>query len=408
MPTFICKATTDAGEAVTREIEAASRKELMRTLKSLSLSPLEVEERAARQGQSAPSLKSRLAGGRVSGKELTLLTAQLSALVNAKMNLAKALAALEEQSSGANVKALVSSLLEEIRKGVSLSEALAARPGVFPPLYVNMVKVGETGGMLDKALQRLVEMRTKDEELAGKIKSALAYPCVMAAVMIASVIVMLAFVIPRFNGIFSQAGGSLPFPTKAVLASSSFLESWWWLLLIAAALAAAGCAQLLRKREFKVKFDRLKLSLPVLGGILRTVCLSRFSFSMGALLSGGVPMLKALEATAPVAGNAFIEEALRQAAQELREGSSLSAALRRRPEVFPALMTGMVGTGEDSGSLNDTLGNLGEYFRKESEANVNTLTTLLEPLMIVSMGGVVGFIVSAILLPIFNISSSVR
>lgn len=408
MPKFKYKAVNSSGRSVEDELDAESRQDMMLKLNALSLTPLEVSE-AESTAHASPALGRLFSNGRISGKNITQFTSQLSALINAKMNLAKALQALERQNEGAGkISTIISALLADVNKGKPLSDALEAYPQYFSDMYVNMVRVGETGGVLDSSLQRLVEMRLKDEDLSGKIKGALAYPAVMALVMIASLIVMLTFVIPKFSGIFTQMGTSLPFSTKVVLATSNFLESWWWLVIIAAACATAGGIWLLRKNEYMEKFDKLKLSVPVIGNILREMSISRYSLSMGALLTNGVSMMKALEAAVPVTGNLFIENALRQISSEVREGSSFSAALRKKGEIFPILMTGMVGTGEESGSLDEMLNNVGEYFRKESEKKINTLTTLFEPVMIIVMGGIVGFIISAILLPIFNVSTSIH
>lgn len=408
MPKFKYKAISSSGRSVADEIDAADRNDLMAKLNSLSLTPLEISA-AESSGPKAPALGNLFKSGRISGKTITQFTSQLSALINAKMNLAKALQALERQNEGSGkISSVISALLAEVNKGKPLSDALEAYPEYFSDMYVNMIRVGETGGVLDSSLQRLVEMRLKDEDLTGKIKGALAYPAVMALVMLASLIVMLTFVIPKFSGIFTQMGTSLPFTTRVVLATSDFLESWWWLVLIVAASAIAGGVWLLRKNEYREKFDRFKLSIPILGNILREMSISRYSLSMGALLTNGVSMMKALDAAVPVTGNLFIEKALREISTQVREGSPFSSALRKKGEIFPVLMTGMVGTGEESGSLDEMLNNVGEYFRKESEKKINTLTTLFEPVMIVVMGGIVGFVISAILLPIFNVSTSIH
>lgn len=409
MTKFRYKAANSNGQTVQDTIEALDRKDLMSKLRALSLSPLEIREEAdGSQSKEISFLKKRFSGGRVTRKNITQFTSQLSALVNAKMNLAKALNSLKNQSVNEGMQAIISSLLDDVQRGKNLSEALEAYPAHFSSMYINMIKIGEVGGVLDQALERLVDMRTKDEQLIGQIKGALAYPCVMAAVMLGSIIVMLTFVIPKFSGVFSQMGGSLPFTTRVVLGTSDFLKTWWWLVIIVLGALVGLGYYLLKKDEYRLKFDRFKLELPIFGHILKAICISRFSLSMGALLSSGVSMMKALDATVSITGNFFIEKALRQIAQEVREGSSLSESLRRKDYIFPSLMIGMAGTGEDAGSLDEMLSNVGEFYRKESEAKINTLTTLLEPVMIVVMGGIVGFIVSAILLPIFNVSTSIH
>lgn len=405
MATFRYKAINAAGRTVEDGMEANDRKELIAKLKDISLIPFEIAEKKSHSHQ----LSINFFGGKhVSGRDITQFTAQLSALVNAKMNIAKALKSLARQNGEKGMDLIITSLLNDVNKGKSLSDALEAYPQYFSSLYLNMIRIGEIGGVLDKALQRILEMRQKDEELLGKIKGALAYPCVMALVMLGSVIILLTFVIPKFSGIFSQMGAALPLTTRIVISLSGFLAAWWWLLLVVIIAAFASVRYLLRKDEYKLKFDQFKFSMPLLGRIIKGICISRYSLSMGALLSSGVSMMKALEATVPVSGNFFMETALKQISAEVREGASLSAALHKRENIFPALMTGMVATGEESGSLDEMLNNAGEYFRKEAEGRINTLTTLFEPVMILVMGGIVGFIISAILLPIFNISTSIH
>jgi type II secretory pathway component PulF len=406
MPIFIYKAQDANGKIIENEISVSGKRELIIKLKEQSLVPLEINEK---KSEVHSGLTGKGFGNKkVTRKNITQFTSQLSALVNAKMNLAKALAALERQSANEKMKAIINSLLADVEKGKNLSDALEAYPQYFSSLYINMVRVGELGGVLDKALQRLVQMRVKDEELMGKIKGALAYPSIMALVMFGSIVVMLTFVIPKFSGVFTQMGTNLPFATRVVLAGSYFMEYWWWLVILVGVLVGLGVYALLRKEEYRLKFDTFKLKIPILGKIIQEICLSRFALSMGALLSSGVSIMKSLESTVPITGNLLIERALKQIAEEVRQGSSLSEAMRKRHLVFPALMTGMVGTGEDAGSLDEMLDNVGEYYRKESEDRINTLTTLLEPVMIVVMGSIVGFIISAILLPIFDVSTSIH
>lgn len=407
MPRYFYKALNSSRKMVEETVEAGSRKELAERFRNLALVPLEVrEETVAAAGSHSNFL--RFSGKHVSRKQITQFTTQLSALINAKMNLAKALKALEKQSTGEAMAQIISALFSEVEKGKNLSDALEDYPEYFSPLYVNMIRVGEVGGVLDKSLERLVDMRTKDEDLIGKVKGALTYPCIMALVMIGSIVVMLTFVIPKFSGVFTQMGTSLPFSTRVVLGLSEILKEWWWLIIIiGTALSFAGYF-LARKDKNRMVIDRLKLRFPVFGKVAMDLCISRFSLAMGALLGNGVSMMKALDSTVPITGNFFIETTLREVAEEVRQGASLSEALRKRAAVFPALMIGMAGTGEEAGSLDEMLHNVGEYYRKESEEKIGTMTTLLEPIMIVVMGSVVGFIVSAILLPIFDVSTSIH
>jgi len=409
MPLYHYKALNANGSQVEADLEAADRKSLMLLLRESSLTPLEVTESAVTPSAFIPSRRFPWRSGRVTRKTITRFTIQLSALVKSGMNLAKALAALERQcDDGDGMKPLLRGVIDEVQRGRNLSEALERYPAYFSPLYVNMIRIGETGGVLDKSLQRLVEMRSRDEELIGRIKGALTYPAVMGAVMLASVAVMLTFVVPRFNGVFAQMGTGLPLPTRIVIASGSFLAVWWWLVLLLLGGSVTAAMYLLRRDEFRIGFDRYKLQLPLLGRIIHDICLARYSLSLSALLGGGVPMMKALEATIPVTGNRYVEDRLRQVVREVREGGSLSHSLRQRGEVFPNLMAGMVGTGEETGNLDEMLENIGEYYRRESEEKIGTLTTMFEPAMIVIMGGIVGFIVAAIILPIFNVSSSIH
>jgi len=408
MPIFTYKAMAADGRTITADMEADNRNALMQKLRQLSLSPLEIQEKNVTSTGTDVAFKDYFSRKKVASREITLFTTQLSALISAKMNLSKALNTLEAQEENNAMKVLIATLAADVNKGKNLSEAMEAYPRYFSSLYINMIKVGEVGGVLDKTLQRIVSMRARDEELLGKIKGALTYPLIMACVMLSSIVVMLTFVIPRFSGIFSQMGTSLPLATKIIIGLSVFLKSWWWLLLLLLVAVTITGMKMLRDEKWRLEFDRCKLRLPVLGRTLQQVCLSRYSLSMGALLSGGVSMMKALDATIPVTGNSFIEKSLREISREVREGGSLSSALRKRGDVFPSIMSGLIGTGEEAGNLDEMLNNVGEYFRKESESRINTITNLFEPVMIVVMGGIVAFIISAILLPIFDVSTSIH
>lgn len=402
MSAFSYKAIDGQGNIACGELEAADENEVLERLRTLELSPVAVVLSKPSGRGGAPRRR------KVTRRDVTHLTNQLSALLNAKLPLSKALQALENQAPEGELKLMAADLGRMVREGTHLSDALAAYPGHFSGLYRSMVKAGEVGGVLEQSLAGVSRMLEKDEELKSRVKGALTYPMIMSVVMALSVIVLITFVVPRFTGVFADMGASLPMPTKILVAVSDFFVKGWWAMGGAIALAAFLASRYAKTERGKLALDLLKLNLPVAGALVREMSLARFSLTLGTLLDSGVPILQAMDATRDVSGNSHIGRILDGLKREVQEGRSLSQALSRHDSLFPALVVGMVATGEETGNLPEMLSNIGRYFSGEADLKIKRLTTLLEPVIILVMGLLVGFIIVSMLLPVFEMTMMVK
>ena len=268
--------------------------------------------------------------------------------------------------------------------------------------------MGEVGGVLDESLLRISAMRKKDQAMVSKLKSATTYPIVMCLVMFASIGVLVGFVVPKFISAFGDMGIVLPLPTRILIFLSDFLGKWWWALLIGLILIIIVFVKYKKTSNGQFVLDKFKLRIPQVGQLIHEVALSRFTLSLGSLVGSGVSLVQALEATADITGNAYISASLQTLIAEVKEGEPLSATFQKRPFFFPNLAVEMTQTGEETGNLDEMLENLGSYYQEESDKKIEFVSTLMEPVIIVVMGVVVGFIVMAMMLPIFDISTSLH
>jgi len=394
-------AINSAGEEVRGQLTADQEQQVFAGLEAQGLTPLSIAPVAA-------SSRTRLfARKRIKRADIVNMTSQLASLMQAKLPLIKALDALQ-RTAHPSLGVLLADISSRVAQGEPLARVLEQYPQHFPPLYRSMVQAGEAGGIFPEALKQVAANQERDLEARSKMKGAMTYPLIMVAVMLLSVVVLLTFVIPRFTGVFSGMGVAMPLPTRALIFVSDGLVAWWW-LFAGAGLGLYGLVRaVLARPEGRLKVERYKLRLPGVGGIVRDMSLSRFLGSLGALLENGVPMLEALEATRDVAGNGWIKLALEDVHKEVREGDALSGALAARGELFPDLVQGMVGTGEEAGNLPEMLLSAGDYYAREGGRKMSTLTTMAEPMIILVMGLMVGFIIISMLLPIFQMTMSVK
>ena len=400
MAAFLYKAVDPSGKVVEGRLAVPDRPALMEWLRGKRLNPLEVSEDRMAPGRGRRS--------RIRSRDVLHFTDQLAALLEAGLPLARGLASLQEQAGNMNVADLLGDLTRRVKEGESFAVALGAHPKHFSGMYTSMVKSGEMSGTLPVALARLSEIMEKNQELTSRVKSAMTYPLVMACVMLVSVVVLLTFVVPRFTEIFRQMGATLPVPTRILLFISHSLTHWWWVYFVLATALAMWYGLLQRSPEGREWLDRQKLRLPLVGPVLIQITVSRLSLTLSTLLANGVSILAALDAVEEVAGNVYVAGLVRGIRGEVRQGGLLSASLRQRSDFFPPLLAGMVATGEESSDIAGMLNRTGIYFRKESDTAIAVFTTLLEPVMIVAMGVVVGFIVMSILLPVFDMQAMVK
>ena len=401
---FSYKAMDSSGHVVEGQLTSANKSELIKELKKLRLSPISIDIKSSSKNQKKKLISSK----KITKNDISNFTTRLAALTKAKMPLAKALESIKKQSEKEELTKLVTDVYERIQSGSTLSDALAEYPKYFSKLYLNLIKIGEVGGVLEESLLRIAEIRKRDQEIASTLKSALTYPVIMFIVMVASIIVLVTFVVPNFTGAFGDMGITLPIPTQILIAISGFMEKWWWAVFGAVAAIIIGFIQYISKEEGRLAFDKFKLNAPLIGNLVHEIALSRFTSSLGSLLKSGISLTQAMDATIEVTGNAFITKLLSSALQEVNEGLSVSATFKKRPAFFTNLCIEMAQTGEDSGNLDEMLENVGKYYSDESSLKIKTLTSLMEPLIIVIMGVVVGFIVMSMMLPIFDISTSIH
>jgi general secretion pathway protein F len=314
------------------------------------------------------------------------------------------LSILAELAERPEMKRIVADVLQSVQRGKSLAEALAAHPKVFPPIYVNMVKAGEIGGVLDHVLNRLTDYLERAGELRDEVRSAMVYPIILTITAFASVTVLLTYVLPKFAAIFAQAGHALPFSARMLLGTSQMMRSYWWAGLLVGVLGTFGVMHYIRTPGGRLQWDQLKLRLFLLGELTRKVAVARFARTLGTLLRSGVPMLQALDIVRDVSGNLVIAQAIDEVKVGVRGGSGVAGPLSHTG-AFPQLALQMIGVGEETGKLDEMLLQVAEYFDKEVRQQVKRLTSLLEPVLLLVGGVVVGFVVLSMFSAIFSINN---
>ena len=382
------------------EIEAPDRSAAVGELRRRAILVTKIAEK------SAPRVTFKF-GGKVSDKEMAIFTRQFSTMIDAGLPLVQCLNILAEQSDSKTLRSVTSQVARNVEGGSTLADALRRHPRTFDDLFTNLVEVGEAGGILDVVLQRLSAYIEKAAALKRKVKAAMVYPSAIIGVAIMVVIFMLTFVIPTFAQMFKDLGADLPLPTKVVLWLSTFVRTY--ILLIIAAMI--GCVLALRSyyrtEGGRATIDALMLKLPIFGTLIRKVAVARFTRTLGTLVQSGVPILDGLRITARTAGNKVVEKAVLQCRAAVTEGKTLAEPLRVSG-VFPPMVTQMISVGEQTGALDAMLSKIADFYDDEVDTAVSTLTSLLEPIMIVFLGVVVGGLVVAMFLPIFKLVTLVK
>ena len=345
---------------------------------------------------------------RVSTKDVSVFTRQLSTLLGAGIPLVPSLSVLIAQTKNQLLKQTLAQIREQVNEGKSLTQGMLNFPRIFPPFYVNMIRAGESSGTINLVLERLADFSENQQALMSKIRSALAYPIIMLFIGSAVIFLLMTFVVPKITGIFTDMHQTLPLITIVLIAISNFLKSFWWLILILLAAAIAAFKYMTTGTEAgKRLWDTAKLKIPVWGQVNRKIAIARFCRTLATLLQSGVPLLSSMEIVRNVVNNILIGEAISKASKDVEEGKGLSGPLTQSG-LFPPMVTEMVAVGEQSGTLEKMLNRVATAYETESQSDIMVMTSLLEPLMILVMGLVVGFIVISILLPIFEMNQLVR
>ncbi|MHC4087643.1 MAG: type II secretion system F family protein [Planctomycetota bacterium] len=347
-------------------------------------------------------------------KDILNFTNQLSVMIRAGISLLDALESIAEQCDNQKFKVIILDLKTQIEAGQSFSQALAEHPNVFSNLYINMVGAAEASGSLSEMLQKLAEYLDREAETSSQVKSACVYPVIIAVMAVAVTIFLLVFVLPRFALVFAGKEHLLPLPTKALMATSAFLRNYWYLIIPAVGVELWGFWYFVRTSFGKVWWDRMKLVLPLIKTLCRCLYITRSLHTMGVLSRAGVPILNTISITAQISGNIFYKEMWLQVYEDVRQGKKIADSLHghakgvgKRSGLMPSNVVQMIRSGEDSGTMSDVLRDISEYYARELTTIIKTVTSMIEPIMIVLMGVLVGFIAMSIILPIFKMSSLV-
>jgi type IV pilus assembly protein PilC len=397
MPSFVYTARTAQGELKSATIDAASKDDVVAQLRRLRMNVVKVEEAS----KTKPKTK-----GSIAMRDIVIFTRQFSTMINSGLPLVQALDILSKQSENPVLQAVTRQVVFDVESGHTVADALAKHPNAFTELYVNMVAAGEAGGILDTILMRLATFMEKNDALVRKVKGAMIYPGVIMGVAGTAITVLLLFVIPTFEDMFASVGLALPLPTRIVIGMSNFLQNYWWLVGVGLFLAFQGLKRYYATSDGQLAIDRLLLKAPVLGDVLRKSSVSRFTRTLGTLISSGVSILDGLEITAKTAGNRVVSDAILASRASIAGGDTISAPLARS-QVFPPMVISMIAVGEQTGGLDEMLSKIADFYDEEVDAAVSGLLALLEPMMIVFLGVVVGGMVVAMYLPIFDMINAV-
>lgn len=403
MPVYEYKGLNRAGKTVKGIHDAETRNALRQALQAKGIFVTKIYEG---KGEASRGEVSAQMFARVSLQDIAILTRQMATLIRAGIPLVEALTALSEQSDKEELTRTISDIRRKVNEGSSLANALSDHPKHFSNLYVNMVKAGESSGNLDVVLARLTEFIDAQIDLRSKLIGAMIYPVLMMVVGVVVLLLIFAFVIPKVTAIFQDQGEALPWITSLLIGISEFLGNWWFLLMPGTVAAAFGFVYWKRSEQGIRIWDRFVLKVPVFGKLIRMVAISRFASTLGTLLASGVPLLTALDIVKNILGNSRLVEVIEDARVNIREGESIAQPLKRSGE-FPPLVTHMIAVGERSGQLEEMLENVAASYKQQTDIQIQSMTKLLEPLMIVGLGIGVAVIVFAVMLPILELNQTV-
>ena len=405
--TFAYKVRDQTGKLIEGQLDAEDATLVVGKLRQMGYTPIAVEAKSAAKMKLKGDIKIPGMSGRVKMKDVAVFSRQFAVMINSGLSLIRSLAILAEQTENKELARVVGEVRLDVEKGVSLSAAISKHPKVFSRLYVAMVRSGEVGGVLDAVLMRLADTIESQVELRRKVKSAMTYPVVALSICILISAAMLLFIVPQFKAIYVDLGGELPLPTRVLISLSDLLKSYFLIVFLLVGVGVYLFKRWIKTEQGRIKFDALKLRLPVMGLLVRKTALARFSRTLAALTRSGVGILEALDIVAETAGNETVAIALRDTQSAVKRGDTLARPLAQH-EVFPAMVTQMIAVGEETGALDEMLDKIADFYDQEVTATVDALTSLIEPLMIVVMGTIVGGMVISLYLPMFNIIKLIK
>ncbi len=404
MPLYEYKGLTTHGKAQKGTKEAPNKAALRDALLKNGIYLSEAVEKTGAKSADGSSGPAQIKiGGRVTKQDIKDFTSSFCTLQKAAIPLVECLNALADQAEKETLKAALTDIKAKVSEGSSLANAMADYPKMFDTLYISMVRAGESSGALDIVLERLTGFLESQLRLKSRVTGAMVYPIIMIVIGVVLLSVLLIFIVPRVTKLFDQQRKELPGITKFLLASSDFMMHWWWTLIIAGIALGYAFKKWTATPAGRLKWDTFVLKIPILGGVIRMISISRFAKTLSTLLASGVPLLKALEIVKSILGNKVLSNVVEDAHDSIKAGESLAAPLKRSNE-FPPLMIHMISVGEKAGRLEEMLNSVADTYEEQVNVRVDAMTTMLEPLMIVVMGGTIGFVVFAIMLPIMQLS----
>jgi type IV pilus assembly protein PilC len=402
MATFVFKAMDLAGVPAGGEVEAVSKQDVADQLKERGLVVIDIAHKYRSKELNLELLS------RVKANDLAVATRQLSTMVSSGMTILRALYVLESQTKSKLLRESMGAVRRDVEAGLLLSDALERHPKVFSPLYVAMVRAGETGGVLEESLLRTADQLEKDASLRRQIRAAMIYPTLVITFAVVVLLALVAFLIPVFENVFKQFPGKLPALSQFMVNFSHLLTRQWYVLIVAVIVMVVGFLAFKRSAWGRPRWDAFKLRIPMkIGDVVQKVSIARWARTFSALVSAGVPIIQAIEITGKTAGNAVVERAMADVITSVKAGGTIAQPLREAP-VFPAMVSHMIGVGEETGALDAMLTKIAEFFEDEVAAAVKALTSILEPVMIIAVGSIVGVIVISMYLPLFSVYNSIK
>lgn len=407
MPRYQYVATSESNKTTTGTLDASDEASVIETLKKQDLRPLSV---TLDVGKKSFSIDKLLGGNKVKSDDLVIFTRQLAAMVGAGVPLLRSLSSLEQHSESPALKAVLVGVIKDVEGGSTLGDALQKYPDVFSDVYVNMVRAGETAGILDEILKRLALQQEKNASIRKKVKSAMTYPMVLVVITVVAFFGLMLFVIPQIGKILKDLGGpdaELPLITQIMLGISGFTLQWWYIIIPVFLALVYGLLRYIKTPGGKKKFHRLILRVPAVNGVIRKVIIARFARTFSSLNGAGVSILETLTVTAHALGNTVYEEALLNSIDKVKNGQQLSHVLES-DELFPAIVSQMLAVGEETGQTDTVLVKVAEFYEEEVDTAINSLSSIIEPVMIVIMGSAVGLIAASVMGPIASLAQNIK
>ncbi len=401
MPLFTYKAKNEAGKVFSGEIKIANEKELVNILASKGFTPIEVQEKTIFNDISQISFLKK----KVNVKDIALFCRQFAIVLEAGVPIATAMDVIREQTENPTLKEVVADVYDNIQKGISLSDSLKQHDRIFPAILVSMVEAGEVSGQLDTVFKRLADQFEKSYRLNRNIVNSLTYPIIVLGIAVIVIFILMTYVVPTFSGVLRDMGVELPIYTLVLMAISDFFKSWWWAIIIVFFSAVIGISTYSKSESGKRLISSLSIKLPIISGVIKAVMTARLTRTLSTLLSSGVLMIQALEIVQGVLGNVIVSEKIDFIVSEVKKGRGLSQPLSSIG-YFPPMLEAMVRIGEESGSIDFTLDKAADYYDEEVETSIQRLVTLLNPVIMIFLGGVVAFVIFSVMVPMFSVYQS--